>query len=128
MSFLLGESRQMLLDVLIYDTTDPDAITQAPVDFIASGYSDGDYANNLTKGKHTFTMTDERSGLPATVMIGGVPTVAYQLPLMVKSAHPAVNILEFNGPTVVGTYLCTSTYEKTAGASRAIATWEEIWR
>lgn len=124
----LGEQVSIAIDVMIQTITDPNNPVQAAVNFITAGYANHDPASDLAKGAHTFTMVDQRSGNPATITIGGVPTVASDVPLIVFSAHPTINVLEYNGPLVPGVYDCSVVYQKTAGLDYVIGKWQEIWR
>lgn len=127
-TYHLSEEQFIDSDVLISDNTDPTSVIQAAVDFIAAGYAGNAPASDETKGAFTFTMIDQRSGLPATITIGGVPVVASQVPLITTAAYPTICRLQYNGPGVLGTYTCRLTYTKTGGLNRVIQEWEEIWR
>lgn len=123
-----GEQVSIAIDVMVQDITDPNTPVQSAVNFITAGYANHDPASDLTKGAHTFTMIDQRTGNPATITIGGVPTVASNVPLIVFSAHPTINVLEYNGPTSPGTYSCSVIYQKTGGEDYVTSKWQEIWR
>lgn len=127
-TYHLGEEQFINSDVLLTDTSNPNSVTQAAVDFIAAGYSDNDPADDEVKGAFTFAMIDERSNLPATILIGGSPVVASGVPMIVTEAYPTICRLQYNGPSQLGTYTCRLTYTKTGGLNEVITEWEEIWR